>query len=344
MKDLLSIPNQITYIRILLIPVFIIFLLMDIPYRDYIAAFIFIVLSLSDALDGYIARKKQQITGIGKIIDPIADKLLISAALIFLIGKGVPAWMAIVIIAREWVITFLRLIVVHRQIIPAGRLGKIKTITQTIAILAVIVNFPFSWYFMLVAVIFTVVSGLGYIIKIRNILDIKILNIPNIITFMRFGLLPLFAVTIINSKLNYSLLIFAIIVISDKLDGISARIMNQTTEFGRIFDSFTDGLLILTSFLLLTIKGHIDLIWILLLILPAIFIPLSKIVLLKKYRKMLVTPIAKISVGIIYFAIIAILINFIYKEQILIITFILLYLSMFRYIILSSGSFKSVKL
>jgi len=89
MNDLFSKPNQITYIRVLLIPVFVMFLLMEIPYRKYIAAFIFIVLSLSDAFDGYIARKKNQVTGIGKILDPIADKLLVSTALVFLVFSSV---------------------------------------------------------------------------------------------------------------------------------------------------------------------------------------------------------------------------------------------------------------
>ena len=343
MKHIFSKPNQITYMRIILIPVFVIFLLVEIPYHNYIAAFIFIILSLSDALDGFIARRTKQVTEIGKILDPIADKLLISAALIFLIGKGVPIWMAIIIIAREWLITILRFIVIPKHVIPASKLGKIKIITQTVAILAVIINFPFNWYFMLIAVIITVVSGLDQIIKIRNILDEKILNLPNIITFMRFALLPLFAFTMINSNLNYSLIIFSIIVVSDKFDGISARMMKQVTEFGRAFDSFTDWSVFLISFFLFVFLGYLDLIWILLLILPAIIISLSKIIFLKKQKKIIVTPIARISVGITYITIIAILIDFIYKEQLLIITFILIYLSMIRYIILSSSLLKSFR-
>jgi len=349
MKHIFSKPNQITYIRIFLIPVFVMFLLMEIPYRDFIAAFIFIMLSLSDAFDGYIARKKRQITSIGKILDPIADKLLISAALIFLIGRGIPAWMAIIIIAREWLITILRFIVLPKHVIPAVKLGKIKTITQTIAIVTVIINFPFSIYFMLLAVIITVVSGLDQIFKIRNMLDEKILNIPNIITFMRFALIPLFVITLLNSKLDLSLLIFIIIALSDKFDGISARMMNQVTEFGRAFDSFTDWSVFLTSFFLFVILGYIEFIWIVLLIIPTIVMFISKIIFLKKHKKVIVTPIARISVGITYIAIIAILldliykIDFIYKEHILIVTIILIYLSMLRYIILSSGFFRNIK-
>ena len=257
MEQIFSKPNQITFIRILLIPLFVIFLLIEIPYNNYIAAFIFVILSLSDFLDGYIARKKHQVTKFGGILDPIADKLLISAALIFLIGKGMPVWMVVVIIAREWAITMLRFIVLPKQVIPAGKLGKIKTITQIVAIISVIINFPFNWYLMLAAVIITVVSGLEYLIRIRNILDEKILNIPNVITFMRLGLLPLFVLMILNLNLNYALIIFAVIAISDKFDGVSARIMNQMTEFGKAFDSFTDWSVFLISFVALVIKGYL---------------------------------------------------------------------------------------
>jgi len=182
MKGLFSKPNQITFIRILLIPVFVMFLLMDLPYKNYIAAFIFIILSLSDALDGYIARKTRQITGIGKILDPIADKLLIAAALIFLIGR-IQLWMAIVIIVREIAITLARLFFLPKKVvIGASILGKIKTISQIIAIVAVILNLPFNWWLMLIAVIITVVSGLDYLVKMAKLLgenNKKNLNLLN---------------------------------------------------------------------------------------------------------------------------------------------------------------------
>ena len=166
-------------------------------------------------------------------------------------------------------------------------------------------------------------------------------NIPNTITFMRLALLPLFVITMLNSKLNYSLIIISIIVLSDKLDGISSRMMNQVTEFGRAFDSFTDWSVFLVSFFLFVVLGYIGLIWVFLLILPAIIISLSKIIFLKKQKKMIVTPIARISVGMTYITIIAVLIDFIYKEQVLILTFILIYLSMIRYVIISKGLLKS---
>lgn len=167
----MNIPNKITLLRILLIPIFIVLLCIKVRYMDYIAAFVFIILALTDALDGYIARKRKEITRLGKLIDPLADKLLVSAALIFLIGRGVPAWMAFVIIAREFAVTGLRLIASAKNItIEASRFGKIKTIAQIVAIFAVIINFPYNWYFMLTAVILTLVSGIDYFIKAGKVL------------------------------------------------------------------------------------------------------------------------------------------------------------------------------
>lgn len=167
----MNIPNKITILRIVLIPIFIILLYIKVRYMEYIAALVFIILALTDALDGYIARKRKQVTKLGKLIDPLADKLLISSALIFLIGKGIPSWMAFVIIAREFAVTGLRLSASAKNItIAASRLGKIKTILQIVAIVAVIINFPYNWYFMLAAVILTLISGVDYFIKARRFL------------------------------------------------------------------------------------------------------------------------------------------------------------------------------
>lgn len=159
-------PNKITLLRILLIPIFIILLYIKVRYMEYVAAFVFIILALTDALDGYLARKTNQVTKLGQLIDPLADKLLVSAALIFLIGHGVPEWMAFIIIAREFAVTGLRLAASSKRvIIPSSRFGKIKTISQIVAIVAVIINFPYNWYFMLAALILTIISGLDYFIK-----------------------------------------------------------------------------------------------------------------------------------------------------------------------------------
>ncbi|MBR9700073.1 CDP-diacylglycerol--glycerol-3-phosphate 3-phosphatidyltransferase [Candidatus Woesearchaeota archaeon] len=160
----INIPNQITILRILLIPLFILFLLSDITWREYVAAGSFILLALSDALDGYLARKRKEVTNFGKLIDPLADKLLVSSALVFLIGKGIDAWMAYTIIAREFAITGIRMVAATRQEVIAAKLsGKIKTVVQIIAIVAVIIHFPYAWHFMLVAVVITIYSGIEYL-------------------------------------------------------------------------------------------------------------------------------------------------------------------------------------
>ncbi|MBI2523291.1 CDP-diacylglycerol--glycerol-3-phosphate 3-phosphatidyltransferase [Candidatus Woesearchaeota archaeon] len=342
MKWVFSKPNQISLMRIALIPVFVFFLLADIPHSDYISAFIFSVLSLSDALDGYIARGKKQASKSGELLDPIADKLLISAALIFLADR-IPLWMIVTIIARELVITILRFIVLPKRVVPADKLGKFKTITQTAAIIAVILNLPFSWHLMLLAVIITLFSGLVYLVKISNMLNEKILNIPNFITFMRFALLPLFAVLMLNSNLNYALVIFAIIAITDKIDGISSRVMKQVTEFGKSFDSFTDWSVFIVAFILLVSLGYIELFWILLLVFPAVVMFFSKLIFLKKQKKAPVTPIARISVAMTYITIISILMGFAYNKQILIATFIIIYFSMMRYLFMASKLYKPAK-
>ncbi len=337
LNQIFSKPNQITYIRILLIPIFAIFIIIDKPYMNYIAAFIFSILSLSDAFDGYIARKNREVTDLGKILDPIADKLLISAALFILVGKGVAAWMAIVIIARELIVTFFRILLINKKVVPADKLGKIKTVTQTIAILAAMLKLPFTWHIMLAAVILTVISGISYLVGMVKITDEKILNFPNIITLSRFALLPLFAVTMINSQLNYALVIFSIIALSDKIDGISARMMKQVTDFGRVFDSFTDWSVFLLSFALFGILGYLDVLWIILLLIPAIIISVAKFAFIKRQKDVPVTPIARVSVAMSYATVVSILIGFDYKSYVLFITFVTVYLSMFRYIMLAKS-------
>ena len=167
----MNLPNKITLLRIALIPLFLIFLYLKIPYREIIAASIFVILALSDTLDGYIARKRKQVTDLGKFIDPLADKLLVSAALIFLIGQGVEAWMAFVIIAREFVITGLRILAASKKIvIHASNLGKLKTVSQVVGVVAVLINLSIAWWLMLIAVIFTVISGIDYLMAAKKLL------------------------------------------------------------------------------------------------------------------------------------------------------------------------------
>ena len=167
----MNLTNKITLLRILLIPVFVLFLVWNVKY---IAAIIFLLIALTDALDGYIARKRKEVTELGKLIDPLADKLLVSAALIFLIGKGMPAWMVFLIISREFAVTGLRVLAAskHGSIIHASKLGKAKTISQFVGIIAVIIGLRYSWILMLAATLFTVVSGVDYFIKNRKVFHI----------------------------------------------------------------------------------------------------------------------------------------------------------------------------
>lgn len=149
---------------------------------EMIAALIFILAASTDGLDGYIARKRNIITNFGKFLDPLADKLLISAVLISLVQmQRLPAWIAIVIISREFAVTGLRLVAAAEgTVIAASRLAKWKTVTQIVAMVALIVNnfpfsvigFPFANAIMYIMVVMTIWSGLDYFIKNRNVIRV----------------------------------------------------------------------------------------------------------------------------------------------------------------------------
>jgi CDP-diacylglycerol--glycerol-3-phosphate 3-phosphatidyltransferase len=166
-----NLANKITVARILAIPIFIIILCVNFKYNYYSAALVFVILASLDWLDGYVARKYDQVTAVGAMLDPLADKLLVSAALIFLIDKGVDAWMAYVILARELIITGLRSLVMAKGgNMPARVSGKVKTVSQIIAIVTVLLAIPYSWYFMLAATIITIYSGIEYLWVSRRVL------------------------------------------------------------------------------------------------------------------------------------------------------------------------------
>jgi len=175
----MNLANRLTLLRIFLVPVFMIFLLTKISYGVFFAAAIFVLAALTDSLDGYIARKKNQITKLGKLMDPLADKLLIAAALISLVQVGrLSAWIATVIIAREFTITGLRgIAAVEGKVIAASMWGKLKTVSQIIAIVAIILNnFPFSYIgvpfdkiALWTAVALTIYSAVDYIYKSKDL-------------------------------------------------------------------------------------------------------------------------------------------------------------------------------
>src|SRR5690242_1415532 len=136
-----NVPNVLTVLRILLVPVLVVALLDATPSGDLLAAIVFAVASLTDLLDGYLARTRDSITTFGKLMDPIADKLLIVAALVALVSLDrLAAWVAMVIIAREFAVTALRVAVGTQQgmVIPASPWGKIKTAFQVAMVIALI--------------------------------------------------------------------------------------------------------------------------------------------------------------------------------------------------------------
>jgi len=183
-----NLPNTLTLIRIIMVPIFMIVLLLKLPggrtffaYQEYVAAGIFILAATTDGLDGYIARKFGQVTNLGKFLDPLADKLLVSAALISLVELDqASAWIVWVILAREFTVTGLRAIAAaDGVVISASKLGKIKTVTQVIAISAILLhdwplsylNIPVGQPMLYVALIFTVISGIDYVMKSRHYLS-----------------------------------------------------------------------------------------------------------------------------------------------------------------------------
>ncbi|MEA2441391.1 MAG: CDP-diacylglycerol---glycerol-3-phosphate 3-phosphatidyltransferase, partial [Thermoleophilaceae bacterium] len=174
----LNVPNILTLLRILLVPVLVVALLSATPNGSALAAAVFALAALTDGLDGYIARSRRDITTFGKVMDPIADKLLIAAALITLVGlHRVAAWVAMVIIAREFAVTGLRqLALEHGEVIPASAWGKLKTVFQVAMVLVLItVEGSPTWVDSLVAAttLITVVSGADYFFGFRSLVQAR---------------------------------------------------------------------------------------------------------------------------------------------------------------------------
>ena len=165
----MNLPNKLTIIRILMVPVFVLFLLTELGgrFNNLITLVLFVTASLTDLLDGYLARKNNLVTNFGKFMDPLADKLLVCSALIcFVATKQLPAWMVIVIIAREFIISGFRLIASDEGVvIAASYWGKVKTTVQMIMIIALIIEFPYAMVIAWAAVILTVVSLADYLVK-----------------------------------------------------------------------------------------------------------------------------------------------------------------------------------
>jgi CDP-diacylglycerol---glycerol-3-phosphate 3-phosphatidyltransferase len=187
---ILNVPNLLTLLRIALIPLLVILLLSPSRTSCFFATAIFAIASITDWLDGYIARRMGIVTLFGKFLDPIADKLIVAAALIMILPYDrAPAWMVLVILSREIIITGLRSIASTEGIvIPASNLGKFKTIFQIVAILALLLHYDYNWFFgiqhqflyvnmhnvgmfyLWIATILTIWSGIDYLAKFMKVI------------------------------------------------------------------------------------------------------------------------------------------------------------------------------
>lgn len=174
--------NVLTLTRILLVPVFILFFYIDLPYHMFFALIVFILASATDWLDGMIARKYEMITDFGRFMDPIADKLLVLAGVIMLVANdGIHPILAFILIGREMIMSGFRLVAATKgQVISAGILGKIKTVTQFVAIGVLLVSAYMprgiqigAEILLYISIVFSVWSCSDYIVRNRSVLDLK---------------------------------------------------------------------------------------------------------------------------------------------------------------------------
>lgn len=186
----LNLPNSISVFRVAMVPVLMVFLLGDIPAGDIIALGVFVVAGASDWLDGYVARRRHQTSVTGAFLDPLADKLLVTAALVSLVELGeLSAWVAMIVIARELAVTGLRMVAAARSVvISASWWGKIKTASQMAAIAALIVEARWlkpdwalggrkvTWYLVIIMLALTVISAFPYFVRAYQRLAVPLLG------------------------------------------------------------------------------------------------------------------------------------------------------------------------
>ena len=177
----MNLANKLTLSRIFMIPIFVFFLMKGTAEATLIAGGIFIIASITDFLDGYIARSRNLVTKFGKFMDPLADKLLVISAFICLVElQIVPSWAVIIIISRELIVSIFRAIAATEGIvIAAGQLGKYKTATQMFAVIGFCLNpllinittFPIAMVLFYLCTVLTLLSGFDYIYKNRQLLS-----------------------------------------------------------------------------------------------------------------------------------------------------------------------------
>ncbi len=176
----MNLANKLTIFRVVLVPFFVVFALYDFTvYNPYIALGIFIIATLTDKLDGTIARKYNMVTSFGKFMDPIADKLLVCSALVCLTAKGnIPPWIVIIIIAREFIISGIRIIAAEKGVaIAASPWGKAKTASQMVMTIVILLDIDFLYIpeqiLIYASLVLTVISAVDYLIKNKNVLSAK---------------------------------------------------------------------------------------------------------------------------------------------------------------------------
>jgi CDP-diacylglycerol--glycerol-3-phosphate 3-phosphatidyltransferase len=172
--------TKLTVLRLLLVPVFMVLLYMDTDTMRWAAFGVFVVASLTDFFDGYIARKYNQVTKLGKLLDPLADKVLVTAALVGLVELGeIPAWIVVLILSREFIISIFRAMAASSGlVIAASYWAKIKTTMQIIAILLILaknypaslIDVPLDQVTLYIAALLTVISGVEYLLKNKDVL------------------------------------------------------------------------------------------------------------------------------------------------------------------------------
>lgn len=170
-------PNKLTLLRVLLIPVFLVVLYWGFPGSQYAALAIFVIASLTDLVDGYIARKRDLVTDFGKFMDPLADKVLVVTAMLWLVQEGsMPAWAVAVVIFREFAVSGLRLIAVEGgKVIAAGWSGKVKTACTMMGLCVMLIfnDTWVDWAVTAVILVTTVYSGIEYFVKNKDCINWK---------------------------------------------------------------------------------------------------------------------------------------------------------------------------
>ena len=167
--------NKLTILRVFMIPVFLLVLYLDVPNANYWALAIFVIASLTDTLDGYIARHYNQTTDFGKFMDPLADKCLVTAAMLWFVEIGqMPAWALLVVIIREFGVSGLRMVAADKgRVIAAGWSGKVKTASTMVCIVLMFLPIPAELNLACVAVIVltTIYCGVEYFVKNRDVIS-----------------------------------------------------------------------------------------------------------------------------------------------------------------------------